>query len=232
MFKKLRYIKYYTKVLLDNWTVNKNSYAQHGEDNLIELLLPSGVSSFIDIGANDGVLFSNTYKFAKMGASGLCVEPSKSSFRKLRLNHLFHPAIQCLHSAISDRNGLLFLKEEGYECTLSNISKKEAKGCVKIQAITFDSLLSKFPSFQEIDLLSVDVEGHEDEVFSSLKNDEFSAKIIILESDKSKKSDLLSIPSLKCYEPICTNGLNTILFHKMKDLTIPTELPQGFQFIK
>ena len=67
MYKKLRYIKYYTKVLLDNWTVNKNSYAQHGEDNLIEFLLP-GVSSFIDIGANDGVLFSNTYKFAKMGA--------------------------------------------------------------------------------------------------------------------------------------------------------------------
>ena len=232
MQKKLKYLKYYAKILLNNWTIKKDSYAQHGEDKLVEQLLPNGVHSFIDIGANDGVLFSNTYKFAKNGAEGLCVEPSKSSFMKLRLNHLFHPAVQCVHSAISNRNGLLFLKEEGYECTLSSISKKEAKGCVKIHAMTFDSLLNKFPSFQEIDLLSVDVEGHEDEVFSSLKNDEFSAKIIILESDKSKKSDLLSIPSLKCYEPICTNGLNTILFQKMKDLTIPTELPQGFQFIK
>ena len=76
---KLR--KYYAATLFNNWTGKKESYAQHGEDKLIELLLPSGVVSFIDIGANDGVLFSNTYKFAKMGASGLCIEPSKSSFR-------------------------------------------------------------------------------------------------------------------------------------------------------
>ena len=125
MFKKLRYIKYYTKVLLDNWTVNKNSYAQHGEDNLIELLLPSGVSSFIDIGANDGVLFSNTYKFAKKGALGLCVEPSKSSF--ISLDYLFHPAIQCVHSAISDRNGLLFLKEEDANVHSQTSQRKRLK---------------------------------------------------------------------------------------------------------
>ena len=68
MHKKLKYINYYAKVLLNNWTVKKDSYAQHGEDKLVEQLLPNGVHSFIDIGANDGVLFSNTYKFAKMGA--------------------------------------------------------------------------------------------------------------------------------------------------------------------
>ena len=83
MIKKLRYLKYYAKVLLTNWTVNKDSYAQHGEDKLVEQLLPNGVNSFIDIGANDGVLFSNTYKFAKNGARGLCLEPSRSSYNKL-----------------------------------------------------------------------------------------------------------------------------------------------------
>ena len=70
MIKKLRYLKYYAKVLLNNWTASKDSYAQHGEDKLVELLLPKGVHSFIDIGANDGVLFLNTYKFAKNGAQG------------------------------------------------------------------------------------------------------------------------------------------------------------------
>ena len=55
------------KVLWENWTQTKNSYAQHDEDRLIELLLPGGVNSFIDIGANDGVLFSNSFKFAKKG---------------------------------------------------------------------------------------------------------------------------------------------------------------------
>ena len=71
------------KVLWENWTQTKNSYAQHEEDRLIELLLPKGVNSFIDIGANDGVLFSNSFKFAKKEANGLCIEPSRNSFRKL-----------------------------------------------------------------------------------------------------------------------------------------------------
>ena len=106
--KRLRYLKYYAKILLNNWTINKDSYAQHGEDKLIELLLPGGVNTFIDIGANDGVLFSNTYKFAKLGAKGLCIEPSISAFRKLKLNHLLHRRIKCLQGAISNKPGHIF----------------------------------------------------------------------------------------------------------------------------
>ena len=44
MIKKLKYLKYYASVLLHNWTVEKDSYAQHGEDKLVELLLPEGVN--------------------------------------------------------------------------------------------------------------------------------------------------------------------------------------------
>ena len=47
MIKKLKYLKYYGKVLLNNWKSSKDSYAQHGEDQLIELLLPNGVNSFL-----------------------------------------------------------------------------------------------------------------------------------------------------------------------------------------
>ena len=104
MIQKIRYLKYYAKVLLNNWTVNKDSYAQHGEDLLIESLSPDGIKSYIDIGANDGVLFSNTYKFAKNGASGLCIEPSSTAFRKLQLNHLFHPKVKCIKAAVSSKN--------------------------------------------------------------------------------------------------------------------------------
>ena len=54
---KLRYVKYYAGVLLQNWKAERESYAQHGEDILVERLIGQ-VASFIDIGANDGVLFS------------------------------------------------------------------------------------------------------------------------------------------------------------------------------
>jgi len=228
MLHKLKYFKYYSNLLYDNWTQPKETYAQHGEDILIEKLFPKGIGSFIDIGANDGVLFSNTYKFAKIGARGLCVEPSRSAFRKLRLNHLFHKDIICLHAAISKQNGMIFLKEDGYESTLSKVTTKRSRDCTEVQSKTFDSILKKYPEFKLVDLLSVDVEGHEGEVFDGLKTENFSAKLIIIESDKSETDRLLSIDSLQNYQPLLMNEINTILVNKSYHIPIPKNIPKGF----
>lgn len=175
MIKKLKYLKYYARVLLNNWTVKKDSYAQHSEDKLAESLLPNRVRSFIDIGANDGVLFSNTYKFAKLRARGLCIEPSRNSFLKLRLNHLFHPNIRCIQSAVSNFNGEIFLNEDGYESTLSCVSKTKNYNSYPVKCQTLDKILGKYSKFRDVDLLTVDVEGHEREVFDALTNDKFKA---------------------------------------------------------
>ena len=68
-YTSLKYSKYYLSLLLEHWFASKTSYSQHGEDSLVESIMASDkLHSFIDIGANDGVLFSNTYKFAKFGA--------------------------------------------------------------------------------------------------------------------------------------------------------------------
>jgi len=226
--KRLRYLKYYAKVLLNNWTLYKDSYAQHGEDKLVELLLPYGVNTFIDIGANDGVLFSNTFKFAKNGARGLCVEPSRSSYNKLRLNHLFNPKVKCLHGAVSNFEGSIYLKDKGYESTLSTVSKTKSIGSKKVCCRTFSSILKDYPSFSKIDFLSIDVEGHEDKVIEGLERTPFITKIIVIESDKSEIEKLLSIEGLKDYYPIYTNSLNTILVHKEVVINRPKEVIEGF----
>jgi len=228
MMKRLRYLKYYAKVLLNNWTLYKDSYAQHGEDKLVELLLPYGVNTFIDIGANDGVLFSNTFKFAKNGARGLCVEPSRSSYNKLRLNHLFNPKVKCLHGAVSNFEGSIYLKDKGYESTLSTVSKTKSIGSKKVCCRTFSSILKDYPSFSKIDFLSIDVEGHEDKVIEGLERTPFITKIIVIESDKSEIEKLLSIEGLKDYYPIYTNSLNTILVHKEVVINRPKEVIEGF----
>ena len=228
MHKKLKYIKYYAKVLLNNWTVKKDSYAQHGEDKLIEQLLPNGVHSFIDIGANDGVLFSNTYKFAKNGAHGLCVEPSPSAYKKLKLNHLFHPKVKCIQSAISNDNGHIFLIEDGYESTLSYVSKSKKNNSYSVRCQTIDKILEKNPRYVKVDLLTVDVEGHEKEVFESLTNKYFRAKIIIIESNKSQTNDLINLHSLTKYKAHFFNGVNTILTHRDEIFNEIKTLPKDF----
>ena len=228
MIKKLRYLKYYTKVLLNNWTANKDSYAQHGEDILVELLLPNGVNSFIDIGANDGVLFSNTYKFAKNGARGLCVEPSKISYCKMRLNHLFHRNVTCIHAAMSNTNGKIFLNELGYESTLSSVSIKKTKFSYSVDCITFDNILESNPDFIEVDLLTIDTEGHEKEILQGLTKSNFKAKVIIIESDKTLFDTLLRSSHLRKYKLAYSNGVNTILTHVDETYNYVDIIPVGF----
>jgi FkbM family methyltransferase len=223
----MKYAKYYIKVLWKNWTHPKNSYAQHNEDCLIDILLPRSIKSFIDIGSNDGVLFSNSYKFAKKGAKGLCVEPSRNSFRKLKLNHLFHPKVKCIQKAVSNFNGHIFLNEDGYESTLSYVSKSRKSNSYPVKCQTFDKILEDNPQFSKVDLLTVDVEGHEKQVFECL-NINFYSKIIIIESDKSAIHDLLSSTSLNNYEPIFTNGINTVLKNKKESLLSLAKPPKGF----
>ena len=121
------------------------------------------------------------------------MEPSLYSYYKLRLNHIFHPKVKCVHSAISAQNGHIFLKEEGYESTLSHVTNNRIKDAVRIKSLTFDSLISKYPIFKNIDLLSIDVEGHELNILSNIKDNDFNAKIIVIETDKSNNNEVQSL---------------------------------------
>lgn len=224
MRKTLGYVKYYSSILLNNWRKAKESYAQHSEDILIEHILgPGSIRSFIDIGANDGVLFSNTYKFAKTGAHGLCIEPCPSTFLKLRLNHLFHLRVKCLRVAASNRCGSIPFLKDGYEEILSRVAdpscsqtedQSSHEPTITVPTLTLEQILHKYSRFQQTDLLSVDVEGHERQVFEGLQNCPFQARIIIFETDKTDIESILALPALKDYFPRYTNGVNLVLMHK------------------
>jgi FkbM family methyltransferase len=197
---------------------------QHGEDILIEHILgPGSVRSFIDAGANDGVIFSNTYKFAKAGVHGLCLEPSPSTFLKLRLNHLFHLRVKCLRVAASNRCGSIPFLKDGYEEILSRVAdpscsetedQSSHEPTITVPTLTLEQILHKYSRFQQTDLLSVDVEGHELQVFEGLQNCPFRARIIILETDKTEIESILSLHALNDYVPRYTNDVNLILMHK------------------
>lgn len=228
MYKKIKYLKYYCKVIFSNWTTKKESYSQHGEDKLIDILLDNCVKSFIDIGANDGVLFSNTYKFARQGANGICIEPSKAAFNKLRFNQLFNPKVIRINAALSNKSGFLFVEENGYESTLSTVCEAETPKSIKVKTYTFDKLLEMYPKFLSIDLLSIDVEGHENEVLQGLTSRNFYAKIIILETDKHSIDELMNNSALQKYKPKYTNGINTIFTNVNENFKTVKNLPEGF----
>ena len=91
-------------------------------------------------------------------------------------------------------------------------------------------MLDRYPIFRKIDLLSVDVEGHEREVFDGLGEKTIEASIMIVEADKTGPEALLSHSALQAYEPRFHNGVNYILLHN--DQPQPASdlpLPKNFQ---
>jgi FkbM family methyltransferase len=228
-YSSLKYAKYYLGLLLSHWFATKKSYSQHGEDLLVESIMGSEkIHSFIDIGANDGVLFSNTYKFAKRGSRGLCIEPSRSCFRKLKLNHLFHPKVKCLQGAISEKDGFLYLQEDGYEQVLSKVSSHKSADLYEVKAFSMESTLKKFPQFSKVDLISIDVEGHEEKVLQGCGQTHLNTKIIILEIDKGNIEDMLKLKCLSNHVAEYSNDINLILLNKEFTFNSAPKLPLGF----
>lgn len=139
-----------------------NYYSQHGEDKWIvdNLQIPNqGV--FIEVGSFDGLLSSNTLHFEQKGWTGFLVEPDPVNFAKCVFNRR-NPVFPCavglqegfhdFHINLEDR-GLSGLQRNGITC------KVEVRHLVDLVIIA---------GIKNIDLLSIDTEGTELEVWQSL----------------------------------------------------------------
>ena len=66
----------------------RRSYSQSGEDIIIsDLFNRLGIAqpTYLDIGANEPMALSNTYRLYTRGSKGVCVEPNPILFEKLRM---------------------------------------------------------------------------------------------------------------------------------------------------
>jgi FkbM family methyltransferase len=80
------------------------SFSQHGQDRVVYETFfrdRSEPGIFVDIGAYDGVLYSNTLLFEKLGWTGVCIEPLPSAFEKLKAAR----SVVCVNCAVGDRAG-------------------------------------------------------------------------------------------------------------------------------
>ena len=181
--------------------------SQEGEDKWIvnNLKLPEkGV--FLDIGACYPVIISNTYHFEKYkGWSGLAIEPDPTYYK------LFSEGRNCIveNVAIHPTEKEMWFKEK------SNLVIDE-EGDFKVKCARLDDLLEKH-NITKIDLISIDVEGFEDQVWSSFDYKKYSPEVIIVEhTEMGQYNDnftkqLLQDPN---YEIVHTTPLNFIIAKK------------------
>jgi FkbM family methyltransferase len=150
--------------------------------------------TFVEIGAEDGVRFSNTKFLEESGWDGICIEPRPNAFAELKENR------NCIveNYAISDKMGTFdFLSIEGNGKGLSGLVDKydprhtqrikaqhsdSKQSIIQVECIPLNDLLEKH-NITTVDYMSIDVEGAELNVVKSVDFEKYNVNIITIENN-------------------------------------------------
>ena len=133
----------------------------------------------LDCGGNIGcaaVFFANVYPHAQIYS----IEPEKLNFKILSLNTIFYDNVHQINSAIWDKESFTKVvvgipnRYSAYMTVETTSDDPQA-----FKTITVSKILAA-SGFDEIDLLKIDIEGAEKEVFSAPDVDEWLSKVKVL----------------------------------------------------
>ncbi|HEX5553078.1 MAG TPA: FkbM family methyltransferase [Chitinophagaceae bacterium] len=171
------------------------TYSQFGEDQYIQTLLNSIQKGFyLDIGCNHPIRFSNTFGLYCTGWRGICVDANQNlirEFSKVRKRD------KTIYAAVSDEE----IEMDFYESTLDLAStlnssfvegewmerNYELKEKRRMKTVTLNTILTDFfkanqnQAPQRIDLLCIDVEGHDFNVLKSIDIEKYRPSLIVIE---------------------------------------------------
>lgn len=195
-------------------------FSQRNEETFILKSIGKGEGNgFLDIGAYDGVLFSNTRRLALRGWSGVCFEPSPIPFIKLKELYKDNDKVQTFPIAIGELDG----KQSFYDSrgdAISSFDKKHVNVWkahadfhkIFVDTITVESMFNRFG--YDFDFINIDTEGTSVDIllkfrFPKLKN----LKLICIEHDYRYDEIMRKIKPFHFHE-IMRNGENLILERK------------------
>lgn len=209
--------------------MNSKTYSQYSQDLFLVSALFADKKNgiFVDIGANDGITYSNTLLLEELGWTGVCIEPIKSSFDKL----VACRKCECINSTISSHLSefVEFCEISGYSEMLSGIIEDYderhkqrilhelqlyggTKTKIKIKNYRFCDII-KHP---QIDIVCIDTEGSELSVLNSIDFDNVKINYFLVENNygDEKISKFMNNQNYKFIKQFGSDELyeNTILF--------------------
>ena len=167
-----------------SWT--QPSASQHGEDMILRAVLPEADGTYVDIGANHPVYFSNTWSLYRRGWSGILIDPLEEAEMLCRAQR---PRDRFLKLAIGPSAGSATLFTFDYD-VCSTMSERMAEAATsfgmrrkdqyEVSVVPLSSLgFSATPD--EPCLLDVDVEDLDLEVIESNDFSTFLPRVILVE---------------------------------------------------
>jgi FkbM family methyltransferase len=210
------------------WRDAKHSYAQAGEDLIIDFIAKAmqiDNLTYLDIGAHHPTQFSNTYLFYKRGFQGVLVEPDPELMASIRIAR---PRDVCIEAGVGVQAATTAQFFVMSTRTLNTFSEDEAKryeamGTQRIEKvlslplITLDHILADHFGDKEPTLLSIDIEGLDFEVLSTLDLKKCRPPIICIETleysetrDGAKDTRIAQLMSDNGYFFYADTYINTI----------------------
>lgn len=197
-------------------------HSQNNEEQIILDYFKGKTGTFIDIGANDGKTFSNTYALAQLGFCGILIEPSPRAFAKLKqlyqdtkgCFYLYNYAIGLTNSKVTlyESGELVHTGDVGLVSTLIEKETDRFKRTVKYEEVTVDCYRWKTAmnrwKFKQFDFISIDIEGLEIEVLEQI--DLTETKLICVETNGDLVKKLKLDEMLKDFKVIYTSPENLI----------------------
>ena len=177
-------------------------------DKKIESYIDYNNGYFVELGANDGRTFSNTFYFEKFrGWKGVLIEPIPHKYLECRKNRSKKTKVFCnacvsfdyndkfveiIYSNLMSRSNRVEIDindlDEHTRCGKKFLEEDEENFNFSAIAEPLNNILLKANAPKKIDLLSLDVEGAEIEVLKGINHKEYRFKYICIESRDIKKT--------------------------------------------
>lgn len=177
-------------------------HSQYGQDKFTNERYFKNLEkgTFVEIGAHDGVTYSNTLFFEKeLGWDGICVEPIPEIYQQLKQNR----SCTCIEGCITDWSGkgkLLRIKSPfvNTEMLTGLLDKYDSRHLERIEIEikhfggTYESIdvncyqlndLLENAKISHINLLTIDTEGGELEILFSIDFDKYMIDVISVEDN-------------------------------------------------
>ena len=193
----------------DYW--QSRSRSQLGQDLwVLEKLNWKQGGFFVEFGATDGVLLSNTWLLEKSFQwEGICAEPNPMFFEKLQKNRNCHLSPACVHSISGEK--MQFVLADVYgglvahardDDHLTKRAAYEANGEVmQVETISLMDLLDQYNAPRKIDYLSIDTEGSEFTILEGIDWVRYQFRCITVEHNfAAQRQQIFSLLMANGYE--------------------------------
>ena len=221
------------------------TYSQEGEDQILRRIFHGRpIGFYVDVGAYHPQELSNTFTFYLKGWRGINMDPVPGGMREF---NKVRPRDINLEVAVSEVAGSLTYHQFD-PATVNTFSEEVARqrveygdgpnsdfkyrliGQIKVEALPLATILGRhLPPGQRIDLLNIDVEGHEMAVLASNDWTKYRPLVVAIEDssllglDELPDSAVAKFLTERGYAPFCRTPLTLIFV--LRDQLVGT--PQG-----